>query len=392
MQFADAIIFDLDGMLLDSERLALEGLVDASVKLGLQIDLSVFRALIGLNSKSSALKLMELLGPDFPVETLFAEYRRSMAQRHAELKPGAREMLTWVRQVGLPCALATSTRREKVEKILTRFKLQEFFQYSVCGDEVQHGKPAPEIYLRAAQGLGVDPIACLALEDSGPGVSAALAAGMRVLHIPDLADIGGELRGQVLAEHPSLSDAQSEVARLLRSDLQDFLGMYSPRDAADEARHRQILDFAARNPRCCERSEIEGHITASAWLVDWTAERVLLTHHRKLNRWLQLGGHADGERRVLNVALREAREESGIEEIIPLRRTLFDVDVHEIPARGNEPAHLHYDLRFALQVPRACAFAVSDESHHLAWVEIKRLQEYTEELSMLRMRDKWLSR
>jgi 8-oxo-dGTP pyrophosphatase MutT (NUDIX family) len=115
---------------------------------------------------------------------------------------------------------------------------------------------------------------------------------------------------------------------------------------------------------------------------------VLLTHHRKLGRWLQLGGHSDGDPDTLGVAQTEASEESGLC-VRPLSEAVFDLDVHEIPARKGDPAHWHFDVRFALQVTGSEDFRVSGESLDLAWVPIDRLGEYTDEASMLRMARKW---
>ena len=91
-----------------------------------------------------------------------------------------------------------------------------------------------------------------------------------------------------------------------------------------------------------------GHITGSAWVVDIAGNRVLLADHAKLGRWLQPGGHSDGDPDTLAVALREAREESGLD-VRALDDAIFDIDVHRIPARGDEPAHLHFDVRFLVQ-------------------------------------------
>ena len=129
-------------------------------------------------------------------------------------------------------------------------------------------------------------------------------------------------------------------------------------------------------------------MTASAWIVHPNRGKVLLTHHRKLGRWLQPGGHSDGDADSLAVALREAREESGLDLVAQAARPI-DIDIHEIPARGSEPAHLHYDLRYALQA-RSDAFTVSAESHDLAWVAFDGLETFTTEESVLRMRRKWL--
>jgi 8-oxo-dGTP pyrophosphatase MutT (NUDIX family) len=114
------------------------------------------------------------------------------------------------------------------------------------------------------------------------------------------------------------------------------------------------------------RSNRARHITASAWLVSQTGDEVLLTHHRKLNCWLQLGGHCDGSDHVLGAAIREAEEESGIQNIQAISEDIFDIDKHLIPARLDEPEHFHYDIRFLLLAPRK-EFSISEESKNLKW-------------------------
>ena len=153
----------------------------------------------------------------------------------------------------------------------------------------------------------------------------------------------------------------------------------------------RFIEFLAGNPNAFERSLQTGHITGSAWLVDATGHHVLLTHHKKLNKWIQLGGHADGDGDVLAVAMREAREESGLRSIEPVSLQIFDVDVHQIPARPTEPKHLHWDVRYALRSTDTEPPSLSDESHKLRWVEIAELNRITQEESMLRMAAKWLS-
>jgi 8-oxo-dGTP pyrophosphatase MutT (NUDIX family) len=174
-------------------------------------------------------------------------------------------------------------------------------------------------------------------------------------------------------------------AENLISLLTDYLQTY-PQESATVDRY---IEFVSNHSDCFERSQLAGHVTGSAWLVNQAGTHVLLTNHRKLNRWLQLGGHADGHTNALEVALKEATEESGIKNIHTLSTALFDVDIHEIPERKNEPAHFHYDARFALQVTDSDSFTVSDESHALAWVPINDLASHTDEVSMLRMADKW---
>ena len=150
--------------------------------------------------------------------------------------------------------------------------------------------------------------------------------------------------------------------------------------------------FMADDPLAAARERREGHLTGSAWLVSGDGRRVLLTHHRKLDRWLQLGGHADGDIDLARVALREAEEESGLTDLV-VESQIFDLDRHRIPARGDDPEHWHYDVRF---VVRACAdeaFAVSDESHALAWVDIAVIaRDPAQDESLQRMARRWLAR
>lgn len=177
-----------------------------------------------------------------------------------------------------------------------------------------------------------------------------------------------------------------------RTDLLQKLMSYKSRWPMESATVNRFIRFVEVYDTCFERSLEIGHVTGSAWVVDKSGQRVLLTHHRKLNRWLQLGGHADGESNVQAVALREIWEESGLCSARPLGDDIFDIDIHLIPARGNEPAHFHYDVRFAFQVHGDEPFIVSDESHDLDWVSISGLRDYSEEESMLRMARKWLAR
>ncbi len=173
-----------------------------------------------------------------------------------------------------------------------------------------------------------------------------------------------------------------------RRKLVAMLEDYAVRHPAEQPVARRFLHFVQSHERCFERDCWPGHVTGSAWLVDAAGERVLLTHHKKLDRWLQLGGHSDGEPDPLQVALREAEEESGLV-VTPMDVRVFDIDVHEIPQRGRDPAHYHYDVRFALQSTSGLAYRVSGESHDLSWVPVAELEAFTREESVLRMARKW---
>jgi 8-oxo-dGTP pyrophosphatase MutT (NUDIX family) len=176
-----------------------------------------------------------------------------------------------------------------------------------------------------------------------------------------------------------------------RSDVIRRLAEYRVRHPHESDTIERFEAFVNGEPDCFQRDCWSGHVTGSAWVVDAHGAHVLLTHHRKLDRWLQLGGHSDGDSDPLRVACREAYEESGLP-VEPLSDALFDIDIHLIPARRDDPAHLHFDARFALRVTGGDKnFRVSDESHALRWVRVDRLADVTTEASMLRMAGKWLA-
>lgn len=174
-----------------------------------------------------------------------------------------------------------------------------------------------------------------------------------------------------------------------REQLIQDLKIYGEKFPDEEAICRHFLEFIQNHKDCFERSLAIGHVTGSAWVVNSKGDSVLLTHHRKLNIWVQLGGHADGNQDILEVALQEAREESGISTLKPISSEIFDVDIHLIPENAREKAHYHYDVRFAILAEDE-DYHISAESHDLSWVPVKRVPEFSQEESMLRMAKKWM--
>ena len=146
-----------------------------------------------------------------------------------------------------------------------------------------------------------------------------------------------------------------------------------PADGEAVAQFEDLLN-APSNADPFRREHLVGHFTGSAWLVSADGERALLLHHRKLDRWLQPGGHADGDGDLAAVALREAAEETGLSGL-RVEPAIFDLDRHRIPARGAEPEHWHYDVRFVVHADKDEAFVVSEESHALAWRPIAEIAE-----------------
>jgi 8-oxo-dGTP pyrophosphatase MutT (NUDIX family) len=167
-----------------------------------------------------------------------------------------------------------------------------------------------------------------------------------------------------------------------------------PDQAATAARIRALVEA---HEDCLLRTCVPGHVTASAWVVTPDGRRTLLTHHKKLERWLQLGGHTDGEARIERAALREAQEESGLppESLSVFAPTVeprvLDVDVHVIPARRDEPEHEHHDVRFLIVADREREPVVSDESHDVRWFNVDDVRTVTGEDSVLRLVDAGLA-
>lgn len=177
-----------------------------------------------------------------------------------------------------------------------------------------------------------------------------------------------------------------------RVNFLQLLTTYTPSDPREQEARRRMIRFVENNDDCLFRSNLSGHLTGSCWLVSPSQTQVLLTHHKKIGAWLQLGGHADGNGDLLAVALQEATEESGINGILPVEVSIFDLDIHHIKEHKGVPPHLHYDVRFALIAP-TLNFSVSDESHDLAWANIAWLAEDREKgESIRRMARKWLQK
>ena len=155
----------------------------------------------------------------------------------------------------------------------------------------------------------------------------------------------------------------------------------------DETKQR-FLQFIEENKDCLLRSNLKGHLTASAFVVDFNANKILLLHHKKLEKWLQPGGHCDGDCNTLHVAIKEVFEETGIK-IFPKNQEIVDLDIHPIPGKNLVPEHNHFDIRYLFLADSNIPLVKNHESIALQWVELDALHEFTKEESLLRFSRKF---
>ena len=156
-----------------------------------------------------------------------------------------------------------------------------------------------------------------------------------------------------------------------------------------EANAMKMLYFFNNYDGYFEKDNLPGHFTGSEWVISPNKNKILMTHHKKLNMWLQLGGHADGEKNLRSVALKEAKEESGFNNFSILSEEIFDLDIHQIEPMNEEPKHLHYDVRFLLKAdPNEQNIIISEESHDVKWIYLDDILEYNSEPSISRMVEK----
>lgn len=204
------VIFDMDGLLLDSERVALATVAEAATQLGLEWRPEVGLAMVGLNSKDGPAVIRRHLGEDYPTAALYDAFGRlyeaAIDAGRIPAKAGAAALLDELDRRALGRVVATSTRRSRAEPKLAAVGLLPRMHGMVCGDEVARGKPAPDIYFAAAERLGVPIERCLVLEDSNAGVRGGLAAGARVVMVPDLLQPADDVRAAQVPVAASLLD------------------------------------------------------------------------------------------------------------------------------------------------------------------------------------------
>ncbi|MDE1171912.1 MAG: HAD family phosphatase [Verrucomicrobium sp.] len=213
-----AVVFDMDGLLFDTEVLYRDTILAAAARRGRAMDISVYLKMVGLPVEGSRAVCMEHFGPDFDFATFWAEVIqevRALADTQLRLKAGVVELLDLLDEARLPRAIATSSRREAVDHHLGVHGLTHRFHTIVAKGDYAQGKPHPEPYLTAAARLGVDPAGCLALEDSHNGVRSAAAAGMMTIMVPDLLTATAEIEALCVTVSESLHHVRALVTRHL---------------------------------------------------------------------------------------------------------------------------------------------------------------------------------
>ena len=204
----DAVIFDADGTLFDTETLMYEVWVEIGRDMGLTMTIPEYLHYVGLNRKAVLDVMRERIGPDFDGADFMVRCVARLSERIEEegvpLKPGVREILELLRQKGIPVGLATSTHRVRTDRRLELCGLGEYFSAVVTGDEVSKGKPDPEIYQTVCRKLGVSPESCLAVEDSRNGILSAHEAGLKIAMIPDMVPPTAELNAIAYRKFDSL--------------------------------------------------------------------------------------------------------------------------------------------------------------------------------------------
>ena len=215
----NGVIFDMDGLLLDTEGTYLSFSREVAAEMGFPLEEEVFHRCIGIPHTGTSAIVREATGGKMDVERwahgVHEKVFRFFSEEGVKVKAGAVPLLETLRNRGLPLGVASSTHREGVLQLLSGSGLSSYFRYFSCGDEVTKSKPDPEIFLKAAGGLGLDPRECLVFEDSPAGIRAASAAGMRAVMVPDLIMPQPDFYEHIFRVCPSLVYAGTILDELL---------------------------------------------------------------------------------------------------------------------------------------------------------------------------------
>ena len=185
-----AIIFDMDGLMIDSERVTFECYQEILKGMNLTMDEEFYKTLLGKPLKGIYQRFYDVYGNDFPIEDVIKDVHALMAKRFetegVPIKTGLKSLLEYLKENNYKTIVATSSNRDRVDTILSQAQITDYFDDSICGDEVTKGKPNPEVFLKSCQKLGVNVDEAIVLEDSEAGIQASYDAGIKVICIPDM--------------------------------------------------------------------------------------------------------------------------------------------------------------------------------------------------------------
>jgi len=217
MDMAKAVIFDMDGLMIDSERVTYDGYVIECGKLGLTMEKEFYKKLLGLTVAEIYQKFYDQYGTSFPMEQVLDRVHKYVEdvfqEKGVPIKEGLTELLAYLKEHGYQTVVATSSSRSRVDRILEQAGLAQYFDASICGDEVEKGKPDPEVFLKACKKAGVKPAEAIVLEDSEAGIQASFSAGIPVICVPDM-----KYPGETFAEKASkIVDSLTVVLDMFRA-------------------------------------------------------------------------------------------------------------------------------------------------------------------------------
>lgn len=220
MENVQAIIFDMDGVLIDSERLIRDAFLKTSLELGFEVADQIYLRMVGRNYRDCRQIMLDNVHPNFPWEEIFPRVKGIVVDFTAStgwpLRPGVVESLRLVREREMPMVVATSTSRVDAHARLVSAKIRDFFEEVSGGDEVERGKPSPDLFQLAARRLGIAPQNCVVIEDSEYGIQAAVEAGIPSILVPDLKSPSAETSAKTLGVYSNISEAVRHVLSLVK--------------------------------------------------------------------------------------------------------------------------------------------------------------------------------
>ena len=217
MKNTKAFIFDMDGLILDTERIAFRSYKEALKEYGYDFTEAFFLTLVGTNVKLTKELFLNRYGSWFPFDLLHENHNKItdkyIKENGVTLKEGVKELIDYLKENEYKIALATSSDREKAEYLLELVEIKDKFDYIICGNDIVNSKPNPEIFLKAAENLKVEPKECVVIEDSKFGVKAAVNAGMKVINVPDMKMPDSEVKSMAFKIFNNLLEVKDYISK-----------------------------------------------------------------------------------------------------------------------------------------------------------------------------------